>query len=230
MSNNVIKQWNDAALAYAHSQEASGLTKVNKEIVYKRFKNIGKKTVLDLGCGYGNYTDFFWKEGADVIGCDGSAKMLHIAQEKYPHCKFELVDIEKSLPYKEGQFDIVFCNQVLMDIEKLEEILTEISRIIKRNGIFYMSIVHPAFYDGDWLRDEAGYCRAKLIQKYLSEYSFDNEFWGTTSHFHRPVSRYINAALQSEFALTELLEPESYDGVEKNKEIPLFLFAEFRRI
>ncbi len=53
-----------------------------------------------------------------------------------------------------------------------------------------------------------------------------NEFWGTT-HFHRPLSFYLNAAAKHGFTLKEICEPVFYDGVTKNNELPLFFFAEF---
>lgn len=229
MSEEIIEQWEAAAEKYAFEQGKSLYSHVNEEIVCKRFDKVDKKSILDLGCGYGNYTEQFRKKGANVIGCDGSRKFLNIAQQKYPLCKFEEMNIEKLLPYKENQFDIVFCNQVLMDIENLDGLLAEIYRITKKNGIFYMSIVHPAFYGGEWKQDESGFCKAKILDKYLTEYSFDNEFWGTTRHFHRTVSKYINAILRKGFQLVEMLEPETYDGIEKTKEIPLFCFFEFQR-
>ena len=38
------------------------------------------ESVLDLGCGYGCYTDYFRTAGADVIGIDGSEKMIELAR------------------------------------------------------------------------------------------------------------------------------------------------------
>lgn len=198
-------------------------------MVTERFQSLLSKRVLDLGCGYGWYTDFFSSIGANVTGCDGSERMLELAREKYPDCNFECIDIEKSLPYENNSFDLVFCNQVIMDILNVEELLEEVFRITKTSGIFYFSIVHPAFYDCRWGQDENGFRNAKIMTKYLSEYSFENEFWGKTTHYHRTISKYINTAIEKGFRLVRLEEPISYDGVTKSKEFPLFLFAEFRK-
>lgn len=229
LENKTIEKWNRAANSYAVSQEESEFATVNKEVVLKHFKNLSGKRVLDLGCGYGWYTDYFASIGADVTGCDGSDKMIEISKSKYPNCNFECVDIEQKLPYKSDFFDLVFCNQVLMDIEKLEELFEEIYRVTQKGGMFYFSIVHPAFYDCDWKKDIKGFRNAKIMKRYLSEYSFDNEFWGKTTHYHRTISKYINTAIEKGFCLTRLEEPVSYDGVKKSKEFPLFLFAEFKK-
>lgn len=229
MNNSVIKQWDKAASRYFEEQEQSEFVAVNKKVISERFRELNGERVLDLGCGYGWYTNYLSCVGGAVIGCDGSKKMISIAEKQYPDCKFELADIEKALPYSDSTFDIVFCNQVLMDIEDFEKVYQEVYRILKPDGIFYFSIVHPAFYDCQWEQDKNGFRKNKIMTKYLSEYSFKNEFWGKTTHFHRTVSKYINSALSKGFVLKSLEEPESYDGVTKSKEFPLFLFAEFVR-
>ena len=232
MNNEIIKQWDDAARLYFSSQEESDFVKVNKDVVRNRFNTLTNEKVLDLGCGYGCYSDYFRTIGGSVVGCDGSKEMLSIARDLYPLCTFEYADIEKPLVYSDNEYDIVFCNQVLMDIENLDNIIKETYRITKYNGTFFMSfmsIVHPAFYDCEWDKDQTGFKKRKIMERYLSEYSFNNEYWGKTKHFHRPVSRYINTIISSGFTLVGLNEPKSYDGKTKSDEFPLFLFAEFRK-
>ncbi len=224
-----LEQWNNVAEMYFNNQEISDFAKKNREIVKSRFYNLKDKTILDLGCGYGWYTNYFSKVGGKVIGCDGSENMLSIAKNKYPDFIFEKVDIEKELPYEDNYFDIVFCNQVLMDIKNIENLISEIYRITKQNGIFYMSVVHPAFYDCIWKKDENGFMKNKVMERYLSEYSFENNFWGKTTHFHRTISLYFNTIINCGFTLIRIEEPKAYDNISKSDEFPLFLFAEFSK-
>jgi len=230
VDNEIIAEWDEAAQDYFLLQENNEFVQVNKRVVQRRFTKLAYEKVLDLGCGYGYYTNYFTKIGGNVIGCDGSKKMLSIAQGQYPQCVFEYADIEKPLVYPDNKYDIVFCNQVLMDIENLDKIIHEIYRITKHNGLFYMSIVHPAFYDGEWGKDETGFRKNKIMERYLSEYFFYNEHWGKTKHFHRTISKYLNTIIDSGFILTSINEPKSYDGIKKSSEFPLFLFAEFKKI
>lgn len=223
---NVIQQWDNAAAAFADDQEMSEFADSNKTVIGARFQRLNGERVLDLGCGYGWYTDFFARIGANAVGVDGSEKMIEIARERYPNLEFTLADIEKPLPYTDECFDIVFSNQVLMDIENTNFVISECERVLKSGGVFYFGIVHPCFYDCKWLKDEKDYRYAKAIDHYLSSYRLTNEFWGT-AHFHRPLSFYLNAAAHQGFTLKEVCEPVSYDGVTKNNELPLFFFAEF---
>ena len=57
MTNETIEKWNRAADSYAAMQEKSEFVCVNKKVVTTRFQNLLNKKVLDLGCGYGWYTD-----------------------------------------------------------------------------------------------------------------------------------------------------------------------------
>ena len=227
---DTITQWNNAALKYTENQESSEFVESNKKIVMSRFEHFNGEKILDLGCGYGFYTDYFRSIGANAVGIDGSKKMIEIAKERYPLTEFSVMDITKPLDLENGRFDIVFSNQVFMDIENIDFVFSECNRLLKTGGILYYSIVHPAFYDGHWLKDENGYKYAKATEKYIESYQFTNEFWGETSHFHRPLSYYLNAAAKNGFMLKEVCEPVSYDGKNQNSDLPLFFFAEYEKI
>ena len=226
--NKTIEQWNRAANKYTDNQEKSDFAESNKQVVKKRFKNLSNQKVLDLGCGYGCYTDYFQSVGADVLGVDGSSTMIEIAKNRYTDCSFAVCDITEPLPFEQESFDLVFCNQVLMDIENIEQVFSECFKVLKPGGTFYWSIVHPAFYDSQWLK-KRGFNYAKAVSSYIEPYSFINEFWGETEHFHRPLSYYLNVASDKGFVLKHTDEPISYDGKKKNKDIPLFFFAEYKK-
>ena len=76
--NLVLAQWNAAAKQFQDDQKQSEFAEVNKAVVRERFPKdrVNRKNVLDLGCGYGYYTNYFHNSGAYVIGCDGSTEML----------------------------------------------------------------------------------------------------------------------------------------------------------
>lgn len=223
---DIISQWNAAAFRYTEDQEKSALVAGNKSVVQARFQHFRGEKVLDLGCGYGFYTDYFSRIGADALGVDGSEKMIGIARSRYPTGKFSVMDITAPFAFENGQFDLVFSNQVFMDIADIDFVFSECSRVLKTGGILYYAIVHPAFYDGDWLEDRNGRRYAKVMDRYLKPYQCTNEFWGKTEHFHRPLSYYLNVAAKHGFVLKQTWEPVSYDGVHKNSDLPLFFFAE----
>lgn len=220
--NSIIDQWNEAAKTYSEKQEASAFALSNRKIVEKRFPKLNGEKVLDLGCGYGSYTDYFRSIGGDVVGVDGASSMIDIAKGRYPDCSFIVADITRPLSFENSSFDIIFCNQVLMDIEEVKNVFKECKRVLKPNGIFYYSIVHPAFYSGVW--KDGG----KHITSYITPGMATNNFWGETRHYHRPLSFYLNAASEAGFRLVHAEEPRAYEEEGKNGDIPLFFFAEYK--
>ena len=226
---DIINQWDNAAAKYVEDQEHSDFAESNKIIVKGRFERLNGEKLLDIGCGYGFYTDYFRSIGAEAIGVDGSEKMIAAAKERYPLTDFLVTDITKPLPFENERFDIVFSNQVFMDIENVDFVFAECRRVLKTGGLLYYSIVHPAFYDGKWVENESGYMYAKQTEKYIEPYRFINRFWGETQHFHRPLSHYLNWAAKYGFVLKRAEEPVSYDGKVKNSDLPLFFFAEYEK-
>ena len=226
---DALQYWKAAAAEYRRVQQGSDFSAQNRALVEQRFEKIAGKRVLDAGCGYGQYTGWFAQQGAQVTGCDGAAEMIRLAQSDYPTCRFDLVDLTKTLPYPSGSFDLVFCNQVLMDLPEIEGVLTEFARVLDENGRLWFSIVHPAFYIGDWVVGADGRKRAKEISGYLTPHTQTGNFWGKSIHYHRPISFYLNLAARCGFSLVELTEPSSYNPKENGADLPLFLCAEFSR-
>ncbi len=228
-ASETIRYWEEAAEKYCSVQESSDFSAQNRRLVEDRFAEIGAMSVLDAGCGYGRYTDWFAKQGAKVTGCDGAAAMIRLARERYPHSRFDLVDLTEDLPYQAGSFDLVFCNQVLMDLPEIAHTLSEFARVLRTQGRLWLSIVHPAFYIGEWVTGEDGKKRAKEISGYLTPHSREGDFWGRSLHYHRPVSYYLNLAARNGLSLLEMVEPRSYDPKENQSDLPLFLCAEFEK-
>ena len=209
--SDIINQWNYAASKYTEEQERSAYAESNKRVVRARFEHLNGEKLLDLGCGYGFYTDYFRSIGAEALGVDASEKMIEIARERYPLSEFSVMNITMPLPFENNQFDILFSNQVFMDIEDIDFVFSECKRVLKKDGILYYSIVHPAFYDGNWLEDSNGYMYAKFVGKYIEPYQLSNEFWGETKHFHHSnnyllqhISRIIIGYLKNICMLTKI--------------------------
>ena len=83
-----------------------------KSAVLDLVGNVKHKTVLDCGCGTGRFADLFEQRGARVVGMDTSENMIKIAKKKVPSAEFIIGDVF-NMPFKESQFDIVVCSQVL---------------------------------------------------------------------------------------------------------------------
>jgi ubiquinone/menaquinone biosynthesis C-methylase UbiE len=77
------------------------------------------------------------QESWDAIGIDSSIEMLKLAPEKLRVAYADLAD----LPFRDESFDCVFSLTVLQDVDRLESAINEISRVLKKNGIFILSVL-----------------------------------------------------------------------------------------
>jgi len=226
--DNTIQQWNEAARLYSESEETNPFSRFCREFISDHFSHIEGQTVLDAGCGNGEYMDILAKNGGIVSGCDASAEMLKLAQERYPFYPYCLADFREKLPYGDNTFDLVFCNLVLMDMDPIDNAITEFYRVTKVTGHFFFSIVHPAFFLPDWERDEQGVGLYKKVARYITPHAEPQALWSPTTHYHRPVSFYLNQMASTGFILNEMFEPYVYRHPQI-RDIPLYLFAEFRK-
>jgi 2-polyprenyl-3-methyl-5-hydroxy-6-metoxy-1,4-benzoquinol methylase len=97
-----------------------------------------KLKILDLGCGEGQNSAFLVKAGHQVFGIDLDKKAIKIAKEK--GIKARYWDIEKKLPYRGRSFDIILAIDVLEHLFNLEAIIWDISRLLRKNGCFILSV------------------------------------------------------------------------------------------
>ncbi len=65
-------------------------------------------SVLDIGCGFGDFYGYLRRRGHDVtyVGCDLSPDVLGVARSRYPGVNFEVRDVLEQ-PYLERSFDYV---------------------------------------------------------------------------------------------------------------------------
>ncbi len=98
--------------------------------------------VLELGCGTGD----MWKNRESVIcACskiilsDFSEGMVATTKDNigsYHNIEYKVLDIQE-IPYKDATFDIVIANMMLYHVPDIDKGLTEVRRVLKREGRFY---------------------------------------------------------------------------------------------
>lgn len=109
------------------------------------YMTIRGKNVLDLGCGTGGISIAFKKEGANVIGLDNVSTnqlLIKIAKARAKEEKLDLIFCYgdgQQMPFRERIFDLIVCNDVIEHVTNQEKIAKEISRVLKSDGILYMS-------------------------------------------------------------------------------------------
>ena len=104
------------------------------------------KSILDLGCGEGQFTMAFARlyPGARVLGIDRDEQAISAARSAargMPNVEFEVGDIQEHLPA--GPFDLVFESLVLLHVPKTAQTIQHVFSVLKPDGYFWSKEFHP---------------------------------------------------------------------------------------
>jgi 2-polyprenyl-3-methyl-5-hydroxy-6-metoxy-1,4-benzoquinol methylase len=99
---------------------------------------------LDLGCGSGVLSRLLSDLGANVVGVDGSPRMIQNAiaeSDRYEgRIRYVLINDIGSLPFSEGSYDGVLCSSVIEYLDDPGSALKEISRVLNSDGILIATV------------------------------------------------------------------------------------------
>jgi 2-polyprenyl-6-hydroxyphenyl methylase/3-demethylubiquinone-9 3-methyltransferase len=94
--------------------------------------------VLDLGSGGGFLSAALSDAGYRVIGIDPS---LYALQDATARVRGHFATaVGESLPFSDGRFDAVVASEVLEHVDNVPAVLSEIGRVLRREGIFVFSL------------------------------------------------------------------------------------------
>ncbi len=207
--------------------------------------------ILDVACGNGQFTRKMAGLGAKITAIDFSEKFISIAREKSsPDIDYRILDAssEADLNTLTGTpFDSIVCTMALMDMENIEILINYIPLILKRNGKFVFSVLHPCFNSGEnvllFEHDESGGIVQNKYYVKISNYLVEKSSLGLGMigqpkpqyYFHRPVSTLLSYCFKTGFVLDAYEEPsftdidnsdKIYDNVFKH--IPAALICRLR--
>ena len=113
----------------------------------KMVGNVKNKIILNMGCGFGDHSQKLFQKGAKkIIGLDLSKELIKFANEQnIPNCEFEVGYMDRKLKYKSNHFDLVISGLALHYVKNVNQLFSEVNRILKKNGTFVISTGHPIF-------------------------------------------------------------------------------------
>jgi ubiquinone/menaquinone biosynthesis C-methylase UbiE len=86
-------------------------------------------SILDLGCGFGAYSNALTNEGLYCFGCDIDMDYLRTAHS----LGVPVAAIDSALPFADRSFETVMLLEVIEHVSDLERILKEAFRVARRN-------------------------------------------------------------------------------------------------
>lgn len=109
--------------------------------------------VLDIACGNGNFSKRLAELGADVVAFDYSTKMIEHAKKRcvqyVSKIDFHVIDAtnyDAVMRLKANiAYDKAVSNMAVMDIADIGPLFKAVNELLKPNGIFVFSTIHPCF-------------------------------------------------------------------------------------
>lgn len=249
MTDDLKEQWEANARVFAELIGDRGTPHhriILNPCVERLLGDVQGKTLLDAGCGEGYLSRYYAKMGAEVTGVDISAGLLERAEaltNSSLGVSYRSGDICSLDELDDARFDLVLCNLVLLNTPCLDEALSEFRRILRPSGILVFSIVHPAFDfygPGDWEMGEKDPNTGRRtglffrVDRYTEELEY-KRYWRTRegekfpepfSFYHRTISTYVKAILESGLRIVALEEPlpsEDSEFFDRERRVPFFM-------
>ncbi len=239
-----IASWYDAYLDGGDTYQA----KVIAPHLLRTLAITKGESVLDLACGQGYFSGMVHELGAKVTGIDLSKKLIALAQQKEKAISYSVAPAHDT-KLKKDSFDKVFTVLAFENIKNIDEVLVEIQRVLKKDGIFVLVLLHPAFripQYSDWGFDTKKEVQYRRTDKYLSEIKIDIQLAPhkgkertTSTTFHRPLQWYMKLFRKHGFVTVGMEEwishKKSQEGPRQKaedtarKEFPMFLALELKK-
>ncbi|OSA93429.1 UNVERIFIED_ORG: methyltransferase type 11 [Clostridium botulinum] len=147
MQNSIKEQYNsDKNLNLRTNLHSYNINKIDwDKWCFKKMNLSGGKKILELGCGVGKLwtkNQEFIDKDSEVILSDFSPNMLKCAKNNLKNImykfKYKKINAE-NIPYDDESFDGVIAAHMLYFVTDIEKALSEIKRILKPDGIVYIT-------------------------------------------------------------------------------------------
>lgn len=167
--------------------------------------------VLDVGCAYGLVLARM-PEAFERFGVDISEHAIDEARSRFPGATFAIGGAEEQLPFGEGSFDVVMCNDVIEHLERPRLALANIWNALAPGGLLYLntpnlnSLRRRFFAKADALEHHISLFEHAKLHALLEQLGFDVvDHWTYTdlTYFFFPKFR-SNIGVESAFVCRKL--------------------------
>jgi 2-polyprenyl-3-methyl-5-hydroxy-6-metoxy-1,4-benzoquinol methylase len=184
------------------------------------------QTILDVGCGNGNYSRLLSRRGCRVVACDFAESFLQCARDRttpedgqIEYHRVDATSMAEMLTLGENRFDSAVCSMAMMDMIVIDPLLDSLAELLKPGGRFVFSLPHPCFSSNDMKftadlevhQDHNVQSFGVEIRKYLTQESGRSVgiLHQPEPHFffHRPLTAIFAACFSGGFVVDGLEEP-----------------------
>lgn len=133
------KTFNETANNYNNSPAGKFSSRIYDEVIGIILKE-KPKNLLDLGCGNGNILNalFDKKIECKLSGVDLSSEMIKESRRRLDKTITLKEGDAEEIPWDDHTFDCVLCSMSFHHYIRPEQVLSEIKRVLKPNGLFIL--------------------------------------------------------------------------------------------
>ncbi|WP_346883441.1 class I SAM-dependent methyltransferase [uncultured Algibacter sp.] len=126
----------------------------------------GGKSLLDIGCGTGDFLKIAQQNNWDVSGIEPDSQARNIANKKTKDSVFETEHLKT---FKASSFDVITLWHVLEHLPNLDEHITIFKKLLKPDGVLIIAVPNYNSYD------------AKHYKQFWAAYDVPRHLW----HFNQ---------------------------------------------
>jgi 2-polyprenyl-6-hydroxyphenyl methylase/3-demethylubiquinone-9 3-methyltransferase len=140
--SHLANDWWDVngKMSILHKMNPVRLKYINS-IISKYHKNNAK--IADIGCGGGLLSEGLSRFGYNIVGFDASDELIKVAKNHADSSGLNIVyeTTDKYKDYSEN-FDVIVCLEVLEHVEDIDEFISSIVKMGKKDSIFIFSTIN----------------------------------------------------------------------------------------
>ena len=123
------------------------------------------RAVLDIACGEGYGSGLLARTAAEVIGVDISKSTIEAARIKYQRSNLQFIQgAADQIPAQDNYFDVVVSFETIEHHDRHEEMMSEIKRVLKPDGVLIISSPDKRYYS-----DKPGYSNPFHVKELYQE-------------------------------------------------------------
>jgi len=209
----------NAALAYEHLHRYAFAARFARD-----------KHVLDLGSGEGYGANILARTASSVLGVDIDSRAIRHAAAKYRknNLKFDIGSFAQVPVSQEGSFDMVVCFEAIEHIHNQDQLLGEVKRLLRPDGLFMVSTPNKSAYQKE-SEEHNPYHVNELepeeFQQLLGRYFRESRFLGQRIH---PGSSIWPLEPGNSGAIEELTVQRGlaeFEFIENQARVPVYIVA-----
>ncbi|HDY90001.1 MAG TPA: class I SAM-dependent methyltransferase [bacterium] len=112
------------------------------QLISRMVPKTGISRLLDVGCGTAELSENLFNRGLNVIALDLGFDSIKRASMKLRNKNLDFPFVQGDiyrLPYEDNSFDAVVASEILEHLEKPQDALGEVARIVRPGGYFIVS-------------------------------------------------------------------------------------------